>query len=60
MGMKRKDVNNALKSGTPLNNLFALIPQKRMKAFKKFARGFGFTDERIDRLLRSERSSHEN
>lgn len=58
--MKRKDVNNALKSGTPLNSLYALIPQKRIKAFKRFARGFGFTDERIDRLLRSERSNHEN
>lgn len=40
-GMKATDVRKALESGTPLNSLYAQIPQDRRKALDRFVRCFG-------------------
>lgn len=53
--MKKKQIKKALESEKPINSLFALIPKKKMSAFKKFARQFGFTEEKINHILQSER-----
>ena len=52
--MKNKQVRKALKSDTPINSMYALIPDNRMRAFKKFAARFGFTEERIKSVLENE------
>ena len=53
--MKNKQVRKALKSDTPINSMYALIPDNRMLAFKKFAARFGFTEERIKSVLENEK-----
>ena len=53
--MKNKQVQKALKSDTPINSMYALIPGGRMGAFKKFAARFGFTEERIKSVLENEK-----
>ena len=45
--MKNKQLKKALKSNTPINSLYALIPAGQRDAFKKFAAMFGFNDEKI-------------
>lgn len=50
--MKKKQVQKALKSDTPINSIYSLIPDNRMQAFKKFAARFGFTEERIKNSAR--------
>lgn len=55
--MKRKEVEKALKSECPINGMFALIPEKKMKAFKKFAKQFGFTEEKINDILTNEKQN---
>ena len=52
--MKNKQVRKALKSDT-INSMYALIPDNRMRAFKKFAARFGFTEERIKSVLENEK-----
>lgn len=53
--MKNKQFRKALKSDTPINSMYALIPDNRMRAFKKFAARFGFTEERIKSVLENEK-----
>lgn len=53
--MKNKQVQKALKNDTPINSMYALIPENRMRAFKKFAARFGFTEERIKSVLENEK-----
>ena len=53
--MKNKEIKKALKSDTPINSMYALIPDNRMRAFKKFAARFGFTEERIKSVLENEK-----
>ena len=53
--MHKKQINKALKSDTPINNMYALIPNNRMQAFKKFAARFGFTEEKINSVLENEK-----
>lgn len=53
--MKKKDIEKALKSDKPINSMFALIPENKMKMFKKFAKRFGFTEEKINALLANEK-----
>ncbi|MCE8758567.1 hypothetical protein K0F43_21565 [Bacteroides fragilis] len=53
--MKNKDIKKALKSDTPINSMYALIPGGRMGAFKKFTARFGFTEERIKSVLDNEK-----
>ena len=45
--MKKKQVQKALKSDTPINSMYALIPE--------FAARFGFTEERIKTVLENEK-----
>ena len=35
--MKKKQIQKAMKSDTPINSMYALIPEKRREAFKRFA-----------------------
>ena len=56
--MKNKEIKKALKSDTPINSMYALIPGGRMGAFKKFAARFGFTEERIKSVLDNEKAGH--
>ena len=53
--MKKKQVRKALKSDTPINSMYSLIPDNRMRAVKKFAALFGFTEERIKTVLENEK-----
>ncbi|MFT0355081.1 hypothetical protein ACMSEA_05065 [Bacteroides thetaiotaomicron] len=53
--MKNKEIKKALKSDTPINSMYALIPANRMRSFKKFAARFGFTEERIKTVLENEK-----
>jgi hypothetical protein len=53
--MKNKEIKKALKGDTPINSMYALIPDGRMRAFKKFAARFGFTEERIKSVLDNEK-----
>ena len=53
--MKKKQVQKALSSNTPINSMYSLIPDNRMRAFKKFAARFGFTEERIKSVLENEK-----
>lgn len=53
--IRKKQIKKALKSDTPINSMYALIPDNRMRAFKKFASRFGFTEERIKTVLENEK-----
>lgn len=53
--MKNKEIKKALKSDTPINSMYALIPGDRMRSFKKFAARFGFIEERIKSVLDNEK-----
>lgn len=53
--MRNKDFKKALESDRPINSMFALIPEKQKKAFMKFAKKFGFTEEKINSILQREK-----
>lgn len=53
--MKNKQIKKALKSKTPINSMYALIPSEKRNAFKKFATIFGFSEERINTILKNEK-----
>lgn len=53
--MKNKDFKKALHSDKPINSMFALIPEKQKKSFMKFAKQFGFTEEKINSILQNEK-----
>lgn len=50
-----KCLRNAIKSNTPLNDLYALVAEKDRRAFKQFARCFGFSENDVRDALREER-----
>lgn len=45
--MKRKEFKKAIKSATPMESLYALLPEKQKEKFKRFAARFGFSEEQI-------------
>ena len=53
--MKKKLIQKAMKSDTPINSMSALIPEKRRETFKRFAACFGFTEENIKKILSNEK-----
>lgn len=55
-GMKAPDVRKALESGTPLNSLYALIPQDKRKALERFIRRFGLDPAELHEALDRERT----
>lgn len=55
-GMKGLTVRKALESDTPLNSLYALIPEKRRKALDCFVRCFGLSPAKLHEALERERS----
>ena len=50
-----KQVQKALSSNTPIISMYSLIPDNRMRAFKKVAARVGFTEERINSVLENEK-----
>ncbi|OKY84330.1 MAG: hypothetical protein BHV69_09925 [Bacteroidales bacterium 52_46] len=54
-GMKGSTVRKALESNTPLNSLYALIPQDRRKALDRFVRCFGLNPAGLHEALDRER-----
>lgn len=54
-GMKGSAIRRALESNTPLNSLYALIPQDRRKALDRFIRCFGLNPARLHEVLERER-----
>lgn len=52
--MNKKEIKKAIESDTPINSLFSLIPIKNKKNFLSFAGKFGFTEEKINNLLKNE------
>lgn len=55
-GIKGSDVRKALESGTPLNSLYALIPQDKRKALDRFVRCFGLSPAGLHEALERERT----
>lgn len=53
-GMKVKNVRKALESGIPLNSLYALIPQDRLKALDRFVQCFGLDPASLQEALDNE------
>ncbi len=56
-GMKSSAVRKALESGTPLNSLYALIPETRRKALYRFVRCFGVDPTRLYEAMRNEQNT---
>ncbi len=54
-GMKGSTVQKALKSDTPLNSLYALIPENRRKALDRFLRLFDKSTDDLHKALDRER-----
>lgn len=54
-GMKAPNVRRALESGTPLNSLYALVPQDHRKALDRFVRYFGLNPTGLHEALERER-----
>lgn len=54
-GMKGSTARKALESGTPLNSLYALIPQDKRKALDRFVRCFGLNPAGLHEALERER-----
>lgn len=54
-GMKAPNVRRALESNTPLNSLYAFIPQDRRKALDRFVRCFGLNPAGLHEALERER-----
>lgn len=54
-GMKTPEARKALESGTPLNSLYALIPQDQHKALDRFIRCFGLNPAGVHEALERER-----
>lgn len=52
---KKSKIKRALESNTPANSMYSLIPANRRKAFRCFAACFGFTEEKIKRILTDEK-----
>ena len=48
--MRKKQMLKAIKSETPINSMYSLIPTDKRNAFKRFASCFGFTEERIKKI----------
>jgi hypothetical protein len=46
-----KEIESALKSDNPAKSMFQLIPEDKRKSFMKFAKKFGFTEEKIKKLI---------
>lgn len=55
-GMKGSTVRKALESDTPLNSLYALIPENRRAALDRFVRCFGLSPAKLHEALERERS----
>lgn len=53
--MKGSTVRKALESDTPLNSLYALIPENRHKALDLFLRMFGKSPSELHKALEKER-----
>ncbi|MGJ0892019.1 MULTISPECIES: hypothetical protein [Phocaeicola] len=53
--MRKKQMLKAIKSETPINSMYSLIPTDKRNAFKRFASCFGFTEERIKKILSEEK-----
>lgn len=53
--MKNRAIKKAMTSKTPINAMYNLIPANKLSAFKKFAKQFGYTEEKINNLLQSEK-----
>lgn len=49
-----KDLNSIMKSSTPLNEMYKMIPDKKMKSFIRFAKMFGYTEDKIKEALSNE------
>lgn len=54
--MKGSTVRKALESNTPLNSLYALIPESRRAALDRFVRCFGLNPAKLHEALERERS----
>lgn len=55
-GMKTPAVRKAVNSDTPLNALYALIPENRRKALDRFVRCFGMNPAKLHEALERERT----
>lgn len=54
-GMKGSAIRKALESNTPLNSLYALVPQDKRKALDRFVRCFGLNPAGLHEALERER-----
>lgn len=49
-----KDLNSIMKSSTPLNEMYKMIPEKKKKSFLRFAKMFGYSEDKIKEALSNE------
>lgn len=49
-----KDLNAILKSSTPLNEMYKMIPEKKKKSFLRFAKMFGYSEDQVKEALSNE------
>lgn len=54
-GMKTSAVRKAIESDTPLNALYALIPENRRAVLDRFVRCFGLSPAKLHEALEQER-----
>ena len=57
-GMKESTVKKAIESKTPLNSLYALIPQDRRKALDHFARCLGMNPAKLKEAMVNEQNNN--
>lgn len=50
-----KELDAIIKSKTPLNDMYKMIPEKKMKSFKRFARMFGYNENKLNQALEEEK-----
>lgn len=53
--LRKNKIKKALKSDSPINDMYALIPNNKLRDFQKFAARFGFTENKIKLILEKEK-----
>lgn len=53
----KKQIRKAMKSGTPLNAMYRLIPENKRKCFVCFAQLFGYSRGDIKKMMDLERDT---
>lgn len=50
-----RELDSIVQSKTPLNDMYKMIPDKKMKSFMRFARMFGYNQQKLNKALEEEK-----